>query len=179
MHLLSNLPLAKSVALLCFLLCPAVSLGQAKPTATVDGHLQVGAAYSWTHPDYGTRNGNGFYIFGDADIWKHFGVEAEGRHTSSSDRVSETSYGAGARFRYPIWRVEPYLRIVAGGGSFSFQNSSQNGTYGMYAGGGGLDVRIVPRIVFRVDYEYQRWGGFIPNGLQPNLASVGAAYRFR
>jgi hypothetical protein len=30
----------------------------------------------------------------------------------------------------------------------------------------------------RVDYEYQRWISFPPNGLSPWIVSIGAAYRF-
>ena len=69
--------------------------------------------------------------------------------------------------------------MLAGGGLFSFGDSGQNGTFGMYAGGGGLDYQVASHIVARADYEYQRWGNFPPRGLQPNLFTLGVAYRFR
>jgi hypothetical protein len=30
----------------------------------------------------------------------------------------------------------------------------------------------------RVDYEYQRWLSFPPNGLSPWILGIGVAYRF-
>lgn len=158
---------------------PALAIAQAAPTATTHGDLQVGGGYVRGDPDYGTHNGNGFVVFADADVWKHFGIAGEFHHLSSPGAISESTYDFGARYRYPVWRVEPYLELLGGAGKFSFGNSSQNGTYGMYAGGGGVDLHTIPKFIFRVDYEYQRWGSFVPRGLQPNLATVGVAYRFR
>ena len=84
----------------------------------------------------------------------------------------------GAKYRYPIHRLSPYLKILIGAGNFAFGSSYQDGTYRIYSGGGGLDYRVTTHIVVRGDYEYQRWGTFPPRGLQPNVFSVGAAFRF-
>lgn len=154
---------------------------QAIPAATRQGDLQVGAGYVRANPDYSPSTFTGFGIFADADLWRHLGVEADFHRVSglSPVKLSETTYEFGGRYRYPIGPVSPYVKLLFGAGSFSFGSSTQNGTYGLYSGGGGIDFRLVKNVVARADYEYQRWGGFPPRGLQPNLFTVGAAYRFR
>ena len=164
----------------CLLASIPLLLGQAAPTAYKAGGLQVGAGYINGHPDYTVHNYNGLAIFGDVDVFRHFGVEAEfHRISSADDNLVEHTYEIGGRYRYPIRRFEPYLKILAGRGTFTFEHSYQNGGYAMYAGGGGLDVRGPYKLTLRLDYEYQHWGSFPPRGLQPNLATVGVAYRFR
>ena len=171
----------RSVALLCSLLAmPLLLPAQATPAATTPGDLQVGLGYSRGNPDYGTKSLNGFTVYGDADIWRHFGAEAEfHRISGDSPTITESTYEVGARYRLPLQRFSPYLKILVGGGDFTLAGSTQNGTYSMYAGGGGIDYRLSRHFVLRADYEYQRWGNFPPRGLQPNLVTLGAAYRFR
>lgn len=166
-----------------FLLAAPLLHGQATPTAYKVGDIQVGAGYVRSNPDYSPSNFNGFGLYGDIDLFRHFGAEVEFHRVAASNAgitISEKTYEFGARYRYPIRRFSPYAKILGGLGSFSFPPSlTQNGTYGMYAGGGGVDVEITRKINVRGDYEYQRWGGFPPRGLQPSVAMVGVAYRFR
>ncbi len=168
---------------LSLLLFSATSLvlGQAIPTASRNGGLQVGAGYIRAQPDYSPHNFNGYGVYGDVDLWNYFGFEAEGHRIaySQTDKLAETTFEVGGRFRYPIWRFSPYIKVMGGRGWFSFNNSPQNGSYAMYAGGGGIDYRLQRRISLRIDYEYQRWGSFPPRGLQPSLGTIGASYRFR
>ncbi len=154
---------------------------QAVPTATKSGGLQVGAGYVRANPDYSPKNFNGFAVYSDVDLWKHFGAEAEFHRiaVSTDVKISETSYEVGGRYRLPIGPLSPYLKLMVGAGSFRFENSTQNGTHGMFAGGGGIDFRIHPRVMLRADYEYQRWASFPPRGLQPSLVTIGIAYAFK
>ncbi len=154
---------------------------QAAPAAEKTGGLQAGVGYVRGHPDYSPMNFNGFTVYGDADLWKHFGIEAEFHRISTSNTVniSEMTYEVGGRYRYPIGPVSPYVKVLGGRGTFNFGSSNQNGGYAMYAGGGGIDFRVQRSITVRVDYEYQRWGSFPPRGLQPSVATIGAAYSFR
>ena len=143
--------------------------------------IQVGVGYVRAHPDYSPSSFSGYTIFADADLLQHLGIEADIHRISGNvpNTLSETSYEVGGRYRYPIGPFSPYVKLLFGAGTFSFGSSTQNGTYGMYSGGGGVDFLALKHIVVRADFEYQRWGGFPPRGLQPNLFTVGAAYRFR
>ena len=154
--------------------------GQAAPTASRLGILQVGAGYMRGQPDYSPNNFNGYSAWGTFDVYRHFGVEATFHHLSSSQiNITENTYEAGGRYTYPIGRFYPYAKVQVGAGTFHFGNSTQNGTYGMYSGGGGVDIEVYRKITLRGDYEYQRWGNFPPRGLQPNLVTIGVGYRFR
>lgn len=153
---------------------------QAVPTATIPGNVEIGGGYTNANPDYGPKRMGGFFLFADGDLWKHFGAEVN-YHRISGDKpttITENTVEVGAKYRYPIHRLSPYLKILVGAGNFAFGSSSQDGTYRIYVGGGGLDYRVTNHLVARADYEYQRWGTFPPRGLQPNLFSAGVAFRF-
>ncbi len=169
------------LSLLLFSATRCVLHAQAAPAAEKTGGLQAGVGYVHGHPDYSPANFNGFTVFGDVDLFKHFGIEAEFHRIAINTDVSisEKTYEVGGRYRYPIGRFSPYIKVLGGAGTFNFNTSPQNGTYTMYAGGGGVDFRVQRRITFRVDYEYQRWGSFPPRGLQPSIATIGAAYTFK
>lgn len=174
--------LTRLLLLVCLFSSLSGSLhAQAVPTATKTGGLQVGAGYVRANPDYSPKLFNGFAVYGDVDLWKHFGLEAEFHRvaTSSTVNISETTYELGGRYRLPLGPISPYLKLMGGRGSFNFPNSNQSGGYAMFAGGGGIDFRVIRNITFRADYEYQRWGSFPPRGLQPSLATIGVAYIIR
>ena len=168
--------------ILALLLASASPLAhaQAIPAGSVPGDLQVGFVYAHANPDYGPKNTNGFGVFADVDLWKYIGVEGEFHRITGNTpiAVTESTYEIGGRYRYPFHAFSPYIKVLAGGGLFSFGDSSQSGTYAMYAGGGGIDYQATQHVILRADYEYQRWGSFPPHGLQPNVFTIGAAYRF-
>ncbi len=171
-----------SLLVACMFFAGSIALyGQAAPTSEKSGDLQAGVGYIRANADYSPLRFNGFAIFADVDFWKHLGAEAEFHRVSVAKDVSisETTYEVGGRYRYPIGRFSPYLKLMVGEGSFAFETHGQNGTYGMYAGGGGIDYRIQRRIIIRADYEYQRWSSFPPRGLQPSLSTIGVAYSFK
>jgi hypothetical protein len=46
----------------------------------------------------------------------------------------------------------------------------------------GADFRIKSYLNLRADYEWQKWAGdqfLLPNGITPQLFTIGAAYHFR
>jgi hypothetical protein len=51
--------------------------GQALPTATAKGSLQVGAGYTYAKPDYGQQSIKGASGFVDFDFGLHVGLEAD------------------------------------------------------------------------------------------------------
>ena len=176
--------------LLLLLVAPAAQ-AQATPAAVEHGDLKVGAGLVLAHPDYSPQNEAGFAVFGDFDFLDHLGADVQVHRVGGApdSSVHETTYEAGVRF---LWTFNPYLpglgrrqvtpfvRGAAGVGTFYFKNSSgQNATYGIYGAGGGLDYNLVRKVDARVEYEYQRWASFTPNGLQPNLLTIGLTYRLR
>jgi hypothetical protein len=65
-----------------------------------------------------------------------------------------------------------------GRGVFNFPYDVANLAYNLFAGGVGADVRVLPYLNLRLDYEYQRWLSFPPTGLTPQILTVGVAYHF-
>ena len=165
--------------LLIFMAGPLFS--QAIPTASTSGGLFVGGGYIRANPDYSPATFQGLSLFATADLLENFGVEATFHHIwgPAPDSITETTYEIGLRTRTHVGPVVPFLEILTGLGSFTYQRSLQNGTYGMFAGGGGLEYPITRRFLLRGEYEYQRWNNFTPRGLQPNLATVSIGYRLR
>jgi hypothetical protein len=82
----------------------------------------------------------------------------------------------------------PYAKVLFGRGVFNFAGPDPatgktvqvaNLAFNTQSIGGGVDFKLSRSINLRlVDYEYQRWDGFPPNGLNPNVLSFGVAYHF-
>ena len=141
----------------------------------------MGGGYVRANPDYSPATFTGWSVFADADLWKNVGLEAKFSHIAgpAADSISETTYEAGLRARVAIGPIVPFLEFTGGLGSFTYSRSSQNGSYGILAGGGGLDLLLTRKFSVRGEYNYQKWGSFPPRGLQPNLVTLGLAYRLR
>ena len=160
----------------------AIPLGsQAVPTASTPGALLLGAGYVRANADYSPATFQGGSVYLDGDFWESFGLQAKYNHVfgPAPDSITETSYEVGVRGRVKFGPIVPFLELSGGLGSFDYRRSSQNGSYGLYSGGGGVDVYLTRKILFRGEYEYQRWSSFPPRGLQPNLLTLGVAYRLR
>ena len=54
-----------------------------------------------------------------------------------------------------------------------------NLAYNILAAGIGADYSILPYLNGRIEFEYQDWPGFPPNGLQPGVVTIGVAYHFK
>jgi hypothetical protein len=162
------------------------SLGaQAVYSATKRFNVQVGVAGSAYSLDYGDGHEDGFTLYGDVDFTKHLGVEALYRNASiiTPHDTGENHALVGPRYHFDHGIFSPYAKGLVGTGTINFQQGfnavASSQTYFIYALGGGLDIRATRHINVRaIDFEYQIWPGFKPNGLTPYGASIGAAYRF-
>ena len=152
-----------------------------------DGVIQVGVTYTNSQTDEYWKRTTGISAYAAVDFKKHLGAEAD-IHLPGLITVpegfSERSYDVGLRYIYRWRRYDGYAKVMAGIGQTvqvppAFVVGSP-GTYFLYAGGGGLDIRLARNVIVRaIDFEYQRWPSFPQHALTPSMISVGAAYRFR
>ena len=161
------------------------SHGQASPTASRTGSMQIGIAGTFISPDYTEQYIKGISIYGNYDIGQHLGVEGD-MHFSviTPGDISENSYLLGPRYKWHQKRFEPYVKVLVGLGRFGFQTGgfpvASTFTYFQFAPGGGLDIRATRHINVRAfDVEFQKWPGFNPNGLSPIAYTIGVAYTLR
>ncbi len=181
--------------------CSSFALGQAIPGAVRTLDVQAGATFTLATPDYTPEKALGYGIFGDVDFTPHWGAELEfhsvgiRKHSPAKERTFEY----GVRYHRTYGRFNPYIKGLAGRGTFDFapdfQQLGASAGYNLLAGGGGLDASITTRFTFRVGMEYQHWftggvsgpelinylpvtGVYLPHGLTPVLYEVGIAYHF-
>ena len=163
---------------------------QAVPTAT-GNVLSVGLVFQNADPDYGPTRGSGIGAYANFDFGRYLGLTAELNAPTALSNViyPERTYLVGARGLYRRGRYGVYVKVL-GGLASAGNNSSVDAaitssqlinageTYGAVAGGGGLEYRLDRPLTLRLDYESQHWLNYQPNGLMPNIISIGAAYRF-
>ncbi len=160
--------------------CSYAAFAQGNSTISRIGDLQVGGGYTSANSDYLSNRINGYTFYGDFDFFCHLGVEADFHQVrdSGSSKVYERTYEVGVRYVRHYGRLGPYAKIIIGRGVFNYPQNEANLAYNMYGLGGGIDIAILPRINVRGDYEYQNWSSFKPNGLTPQLITIGVAYHF-
>lgn len=178
---------------LCFAALALVSLSSLRASAQAtyagdrDGVIQVGLTYSNSQTDEYWKRTTGVSAYAAVDFKKHLGAEADIHLpgiASAPEGWSEKSYDVGLRYIYRFRRYDVYAKGMIGIGQ-TVQVApaylpGQPATYFLYAGGGGLDIRLVRNVIVRaIDFEYQRWPGFPQHALTPSIVSIGAAYRFR
>ena len=176
----------KLISTVAFCLIPALAAwSQARPTASRAGDLQIGGNYAVASSDYDQQHKiRGFGFYADFDFREHFGVEVDFHQLNDpSIPLYERSYEVGGRYVRRYGPVKPYVRAMYGRGVFNFPTSDNLSTaanlaYNQVDFGGGLDIPIISRMNARVEYEYQHWFGFPPNGLTPQMVTVGVAYHF-
>lgn len=157
---------------------------QAKPTATSTFTAQIGIGATGAKPDYDSKYMGGITAYGDLNYKEHLGLEAEYHYLNiySPEDIAENTLLAGPRYRFNFGRLHPYVKAVGGLATFEFIKGyypeDKKQQYTAIAGGGGVDYDLTHRIAARVDFEYQDWINFKPNGLTPYLGTVGFAYRF-
>ena len=184
----------KIVALLCLISFAGARLhAQALPTATAAGVLQAGGEFNYANSDYVPQKikGGGAYV--NFDFKYHWGIEAEFHQINDSDpttKIYERTYEIGPRYVLHFGRLEPFAKVLYGRGVFNYpevpsltpggppQGNAANLAYNIVAAGVGVDYRLTRSINVRAEYEFQKWLGFPPNDLSPQVLGIGAAYRF-
>lgn len=159
-------------------------LGQALPVAGA-GVWQIGAGFSFGPPDYSLPYVKGFTVNASYDINEHSGllVEAHFMNIFTPQLVAESSYMAGARYGITRDRFHPYVKALVGIGLFQpkagFKGTPVPLSYEVFAAGGGLEYRVSDHLTVQaMDFEYQGWPAFQPNGLTPWILTTGISHRF-
>jgi hypothetical protein len=147
------------------------------PTVSRVGDLQIGAGLVAAKPDYILGTCDGIAVYADFDFRPRLGVEAE-FHDVTGGQIAERTYEIGGRYHLAFGPLAPYVKGMIGGGDFDYPGGLTRLGYTMYAGGGGLDVKVGEHLRVRGDYEYQWWTSFPNGGLSPRLVTIGAAYHF-
>jgi hypothetical protein len=168
----------------CVLAIATLSYGQAIPTASRVGSIQVGIGGFIANPDFGQDKIKGLTFYGDFDVTQHLGAEGEIHYSVITPTdVSEDSYLLGPRYVVRHKKFQGYAKVLFGVGRFGLQVGSfanpSTGTYFEYAAGGGIEYQATRKINVRVfDFEAQKWPGFAANGLSPYAGTIGVAYVF-
>ena len=137
----------------------------------------VSVTYVHVHTDasFGRPIGlNGFAGSFSRAMWPSTRLTGEVGHYTKNG-ISLTSFLAGPQAGVRIWRIEPYLSVLAGLSHINV-NSSNEFTV---AAGGGLDVTLTNHIRIRVlqcDY-YRLFGGNYPSADYLRVG-IGIAYGF-
>jgi opacity protein-like surface antigen len=185
------------------LLCLAASTvpalhGQASATASKILDIQVGGSVVGALSDYKSAfDGKtikflGYGVYSTIDFLPHIGLMLNFNQTNalSPKTEYERTYEVGGRYFVHYGRLKPYVKGMYGRGVFNFPPNPANPTgpaeanlaYNLFALGGGADFRLKPYLNIRADYEWQKWAGdqfLLPNGITPQLFSLGVAYHFR
>jgi len=168
----------------CVLSLATWSHGQAIPTASRVGSIQLGAAGTYAIPDFGQHNIGQVTFYGDFDLPLNLGIEGVIHYSvNTPSDVSENSYLVGPRYILRRKRFEGYGKVLFGAGHFGLQAGSfanpNTSTYFEYAVGAGIDIHVKRHINIRAfDFEAQKWPTFGANGLSPFAYTAGAAYVF-
>ena len=172
----------KLAGLACLGLCVSRFQGQAISTASRRFDLQMGGQFAYVRSDYDPQAFRGFGGYATLDFTSHFGAEIDFRQANSQkDNVYERTYEVGGRYHRTYGRFSPYAKLLYGRGVFNFMDNGvvvANLAYNEFVIGGGVDFALLSRVKLRADYEYQTWFNFPPNGLTPQLVSIGLAYHF-
>lgn len=185
--------ISRILILICLVNLPGARLlAQATPTASANGELQIGAMFNLGNSDYRPQKFRGYGFYTTFDFREHIGIEGEFHQLNepnAPEDIYERTYEIGPRYVMHYGRYHPYAKVMYGRGVFNYPKlpvtpgsstleQTANLAYNLGAFGVGVDYRVVPGMNVRVDYEYQRWLSFPPNGLSPWILGIGAAYRF-
>jgi len=107
------------------------------------------------------------------------GVGTPGGCITTGSRVSQYNYLVGIRGGHSVWRLRPFAQFLVGAvhtrESASGISSSNTG-FAMVLGA-GMDLRLVPRVSWRMQADYLTTGTFAASQHNVRL-SVGPAIRF-
>ena len=153
---------------------------QATTTASKRADAQIGVGFVNASPDYAPQRFSGIGVYGDLDLARHLGLEAEFHQagTSSGYRSYERTYEIGGRYFRTYGPLVPYVKVMVGRGVFDYPEGTADIAYNMFAAGGGADYKIGRFLRVRGEYEFQKWSSFPTGGLTPQLLTFGVAYHF-
>ncbi len=158
---------------------------QALPAATRSLSFEAGIGVSIASPDYTVSTIKGYSLFGSADFRSGLGIDIEYHDTNlvTPHDIGESTFLAGLRYGRHERRFYPYVKGLAGIGTFTFQQgyfpSTTSSNYHVYAFGGGVEYRVSQRVALRlIDLEYQDWTTFSPHNLTPVVYTFGVAYHY-
>lgn len=158
----------------------ALASAQALPTATGPGSsVRIGGGISDFHVDYGQATLGGGQLWVDANPSWRLGVEAEARWTYSRRDPAgpqQRTLLAGPRLSLLPGKVEPYVKALAGRGTFIFPFHYATGSYLVIAAGGGVDIHQGRWQIRAIDLEYQSWPQFTYGRLAQYGVSAGVSY---
>ena len=186
----NNLCGGQHSALVCFAGVAQTPLyGQAEPTATRSGNLQIGGTFAMANSDYAPTR-----IRGRASTACLISVSPRTRdRVPSSQRFIPFDEHLRANLRVwaalcpALWPLgtlrRGYVRPWSLQLSFDWWwtpngKLGANLAYNLGAAGVGVDYRLRRSINLRADYEFQNWLGFPPHGLTPTVLDFGVAYHF-
>jgi hypothetical protein len=187
-HFRKTSTIASILIPICFAGVAQTLYGQAEPTATRSGNLQIGGTFDLANSDYAPNRIQGMGFYSVFDFRYHLGFTTEFRQindSSTSMNIYERTYEFGPRYVLHFGRLEPFVQVMYGRGVFNFPSLvtptgklNANLAYNLGAVGVGADYRLRRSINLRAEYEFQDWMGFPPHGLTPAVLDFGAAYHF-
>ncbi|MGB6974911.1 MAG: outer membrane beta-barrel protein [Terracidiphilus sp.] len=178
-----------------FLAAAIPAHSQVAPAAkSSTSRLSAGGGISYFLLDYGlSRKMIGITAWGDYRLphmpyyLDGLSIEAEGRdinfdHPSSLPRMRQDTLLGGPLYTWSRYRrFHPYAKYLLGIGSIDFPPAGNydHDTRVVLAPGVGVDYRLNPYLIARVDYEYQFWHAiFGPHDLNPQGVTFGVLYTF-
>jgi hypothetical protein len=199
-------PLKRIILTLTVLICcTPFALGQAKPTATRTGALQIGGAFVADFPDYTRHKFYGYGFYADLDFGEHLGIEGIFRQaddTTINPNINkkvpqyQRNIEGGLRYHRSYGKLLPYAKVMYGYGVMEYPPypapadptvSAATIGYNFVGLGTGVDYVVTTHITVRADFEYQSWFASnnpllpkngLPNGLTPIVYTGGVAWRF-
>jgi hypothetical protein len=152
------------------------------PTASRVGDAQIGLGFSLGSPGYPPQTKfQGLSAYADFDFRPHLGIEAEFRQIDHSGGYSsfQRTIAIGGRYLRTYGALAPYVKLLAGRGTFEYPYAETELGYPMLAAGAGADFAVGQSLRLRGEYEFQRWSSFPNGGLTPQIFTVGVAYHPR
>ncbi len=110
--------------LICILAFTVARLhGQASPTASRAGDLQIGAMFNLANSDYRPDYFKGYGFYTTYDFMYHVGIEGEFHQINDPNpvdgvRIYERTYEIGPRYVQHYGRFTPYAKVMYGRGVF-------------------------------------------------------------
>ncbi len=165
--------------------------GQARPTATKAIDISFFGAGTGTYTELDSGRNLGITAGADItlrELYFHVRPGLEFRGTYAVDQGSvdgQNSAMVGPRFSREFGRFSPYVDGFYGRGALSYPNGIVIGNYrydrttsNVFAGGGGVDLRVTRHFDAKADILFERWTTpVIPTGIiYPIPISLGVVY---